>query len=446
MRAGKSPAFKNGAADMQTVFLHIDGNSFYCSCERLFKPQLRTRPVVVLSNNDGCIVALTKEAKKAGLKRGMPLFQAASVVRRANVAVCSSNYELYNSISGRMQRTIAGMIPAMESYSIDEVFGDLTGVCEGDPAQLTAYVQTIRRRVRRWVGIPTCAGIAPTKTLAKLCDHFAKTYPAFDGVVNWLELNEERRTRAMAITPVKEIWGVGSRTLEKLQAMGVASVLDFARMDAALIRRRFGVVLERTHREINGISCIALEKTAAPRQQIVRTRSFGTACSGLPALVAAVSAHMADAVRTLRLQHSAAKTAGVLFHTDPFGRGPHHGVFESVRLEHACADLLTLTNAAVDLAGRFYKPGMAYKKAGVFLADLVPQSESLVPETLFDGEAVEVLKRRERVQEVVDRLSRKMGRQTLVLASSRTSEDWKMRRSRLSPCCTTQWRDILKVG
>ena len=155
------------------IFLHLDGNSFYCSCERLFRPELRGKPVVVLSNNDGCIVALTKEAKAVGLKRGMPLFKVKDIVEANKVAVLSSNYELYNSISRRMQRTVAGMIPRMESYSIDEVFGDLTGVEDGDPVRLTALVQSIRQRVYKWVGIPTCAGIAPTKTLAKLCDHFA---------------------------------------------------------------------------------------------------------------------------------------------------------------------------------------------------------------------------------------------------------------------------------
>ena len=197
------------------IFLHLDGNSFYCSCERLFRPELRGKPVVVLSNNDGCIVALTKEAKAVGLKRGMPLFKVKDIVEANKVAVLSSNYELYNSISGRMQRTVAGMIPRMESYSIDEVFGDLTGVEDGDPVRLTTLVQSIRQRVYKWVGIPTCAGIAPTKTLAKLCDHFAKTYPVFNGVVNWLELTPERQRKAMAITPIKEIWGIGSRNRER---------------------------------------------------------------------------------------------------------------------------------------------------------------------------------------------------------------------------------------
>lgn len=432
---------------LKPIFLHIDGNSFYCSCERLFRPKLRTCPVVVLSNNDGCIVALTKEAKALGLKRGTPLFKVKDYVIKNNVAVLSSNYELYNSISGRMQRTIAGMIPRIESYSIDEVFGDLTGLGEGDPANLTALAQSIRQRVMKWVGIPTCAGIAPTKTLAKLCDHFAKTYLVYDGVVNWLELTETRRAKAMEITPVKEIWGIGGRTREKLEAMGVNTVLDFARMDAALIRKRFGVVLERTHREINGISCIPLEEKAPPRQQIVRTRSFGEACRDLEALLAAVSFHMDEAVRTLRRQRSAAKTVGVLFHSDPFQeKGPHYGVAESVPLEHACADVMTLTQASCDLVRKFYRPGIEYKKAGVFLADLVPAENSLVPETLFDGEEIEVLKRRERAQVALDTITRKFGKRVLTVASAKASESWRMKRDLLSPCCTTRWDELLKVS
>lgn len=429
------------------IFLHLDGNSFYCSCERIFRPQLRGKPVVVLSNNDGCIVALTKEAKQIGLKRGTPLFKVMDIIAKHDVAVFSSNYELYNSISGRMQRTIASMIPRLESYSIDEVFGDLTGVENGDPERLTALARDIRNRVRQWVGIPTCAGIAPTKTLAKLCDHFAKTYPVFDGVVNWLALTETRRTKAMSITPIKEVWGIGNRTREKLEDMGVLTVLDFARMDVSLVRRRFGVVLERTHREINGISCIPLQEIAPERQQIVRTRSFAQTCSDIDSLRAAVSVHMADAVRTLRLQKSAAGTVGVLFHSDPFKTNvPHHAVFKLERLPHACADVLTLTKKAVELVDRYYKSGIEYKKAGIVLSDLVPASDSLVRETLFDREEIAALQRREHVQEVLDAMTRKFGKGVLNVASAKASDRWCMRRDLLSACCTTRWNEILRVN
>ncbi len=431
----------------EPVFLHIDGNSFYCSCERLFRPQLRRRPVVVLSNNDGCIVALTQEAKALGLKRGVPYFKARVVIEANGVAALSSNYELYQSISGRMQRTIAGMVPAMESYSIDEVFGDLSGVQDGDPQRLTAYVQRIRARVLRWVGIPTCAGIAPTKTLAKLCDHYAKTYRAFGGVVNWFELTPQRRLRAMAATPVKEVWGIGPRTVEKLSAMGVKTALDFYNMDAALAARRFGVVLARTHREMHGMSCFALEAAPQPRQQIVRTRSFAESTDNIEDLFSAVTVHMQSAVRTLRLQGSAAHAAGVLFHTDPFREDAQpYGVFETTRLPHACADIVTLTKAALDLVRRFYRAGFQYKKAGVVLCELVPQEQALVPESLFEDDELKVLERRERMQVSLDALTRRFGKGTMMPASARLSNGWRMRRDLLSPCPTTNWDDLVRVS
>lgn len=432
---------------MQPVFLHIDGNSFYCSCERIFRPELNARPVVVLSNNDGCIVALTKEAKAIGLKRGMPLFKVRDIVEENNVAVFSSNYEFYRSISGRMQRLIAEMVPRLESYSIDEVFGDLTGVEDSDPVRLTALVQKIRERVLKGLCIPTCAGIAPTKTLAKLCDHFAKTYPAFGGVVNWLELTEERRQRAMAMTPVKEVWGIGPSTRDKLIASGVNTVLDFARMDAVLVRARYGVVLERTHREVNGISCLGLVDVPDDKLQILRSASFAHVCSDIDSLIAAVSAHMADAVVMLRRQSSAAGSVGVFFHSDPFKENArHYAVFESMRLEHACADVVTLTESATALVRRFYRPGIGYKKAGVFLTDLVPARTTLVRETLFDGDEIERLKRREALQKTCDRLTETFGKGVLTVASARLTDAWRMKRDRLSPCRTTRWDELPEIG
>ena len=247
----------------------------------------------------------------------------------------------------------------------------------------------------------------------------------------------------MAITPIKEIWGIGNRTREKLEAMGVRTVLDFAGMDAALVRRRFGVVLERTHREINGVSCIPLEEIALERQQIVRTRSFAQTCADVNSLRAAVSVHVADAVRTLRLQKSAAGTVGVLFHSDPFrSNGPHHAVFELERLPHACADVLTLTQKTVELVDRYYKSGIEYKKAGVVLTDLVPASDSLVR----DREEIAALQRREHVQEVLDAMTRKFGKGVLNVASAKASDRWCMRRDLLSACCTTRWNEILRVN
>lgn len=216
---------------MSGVILHTDMNAFYASCERVFDPSIRFRPVIVLTNNDGCIAALTKDAKALGFKRGMPFFQIKNAAVKHNVAVRSSNYELYQAFSDRIARIIAGMVPLTERYSIDEVFADLTE-CPGDHTHLG---HDLRDRIQSWTRIPCCVGIAPTKTLAKLCDHYAKTYPVFNGVVNWFDFTKERREKALAITPVKEIWGIGNRMAEKLERMGIQTAKDFCHMPAPYV-------------------------------------------------------------------------------------------------------------------------------------------------------------------------------------------------------------------
>lgn len=224
------------------VFALIDCNKFYASCERVFQPELRGKPLVVLSNNDGCVVTLTAEAKALGIRRGMPAFQIAHLLKSGQCAWRSSNYELYASISRHVMKIIAGMTPAIEVYSIDECFADLSGLNE----PLTDLGRRIKDRIWQWQRIPTCVGIGETKTLAKLANHLAKEWAAFGGVLNWTELAPSRREKAMSITPASEVWGIGGRTAQKLTGMGIHSVFDFYCMDASFVRRTFGVVLERT--------------------------------------------------------------------------------------------------------------------------------------------------------------------------------------------------------
>lgn len=272
---GRGAGFARSSAEPRQgaarVILHTDINSAYASMERVFNPKLRSRPVCILSNNDGCIVALTKDAKALGIKRGTPYFKVRALCEKKGVAVLSSNYELYDAMSRRFHRVVAGFGPVHEAYSIDEAFLDLTGM----PEPPEAIGRAMKARVAQWLGLPVCVGIGPTKTLAKLCDHFAKTYPVFGGVVDWFSLSPERRERALSITPVREIWGVGPRTGEKLGAMGVRTALDFARMDASLVRARFGVVLERTLREIRGVACIPLEARAEAADSSLKKLSRG---------------------------------------------------------------------------------------------------------------------------------------------------------------------------
>ena len=231
------------------MYALIDGNSFYASCERVFRPELKCTPLVVLSNNDGCVVARSTEAKSLGIKMGVPFYQIKHLVRQGRLKAFSSNYELYADISRRMMETIATLAPAIEVYSIDECFADLAGM-----SNLAKHGRQIRQRVLQWVGIPTCVGIAPTKTLAKFCNHLAKQYPDhFGGVVVWPDWPESVRQRALASQNVSEIWGIGARTAEKLAAHGIHTGYDFATAHTATLRARYGVAIERVQRELQGV-------------------------------------------------------------------------------------------------------------------------------------------------------------------------------------------------
>lgn len=254
------------------VFALIDCNKFYASCERVFQPELRGKPLVVLSNNDGCVVTLTAEAKALGIRRGMPAFQIAHLLKSGQCAWRSSNYELYASISRHVMKIIAGMAPTIEVYSIDECFADLSGLNE----PLTDLGRRIKDRIWQWQRIPTCVGIGETKTLAKLANHLAKAWPAFGGVLNWTELAPSRREKAMSITPISEVWGVGGRTAQKLTGMGIHSVFDFYCMDASFVRRTFGVVLSAPGGNSTACRASRLIRRAAPNRKSADHALSGT--------------------------------------------------------------------------------------------------------------------------------------------------------------------------
>lgn len=429
------------------LYALIDGNSFYASCERVFRPDLRHRPVVVLSNNDGCIVTLTPEAKALGLKRGQPVFQCQETIERENVAVFSSNYTLYHSLSTRMMRVIAGLVPRVEVYSIDECFADLTGVDHaGEPLG-----QTIRERVLRWVGIPTCVGIAPTKTLAKLCNHLAKKIPALHGVLDWRTLSPERQARALRWAKLDDVWGIGPAMQEKLHAMGVASVWDFVQLPAEDVRRHFGVVGARTHRELQGLACIPFEEHPPVKQQICRSRSFADLVTSKEGLIAAATVHIDEAAAVLRRQGSTTQRVGVLYHSNPFRLDlPQYGVWEERRLPRPTNDVLTLTQIVAEMIEASYKPEIGYKKLGVVLMDLAPLDEKVafLPQSLFDDvERLEREAKRAKLMQVVDKINRRYGRRTIGSAALKMNEaGWAMRREHLSPCYTTDIREVLAVN
>lgn len=426
------------------VILHTDVNSAYANMERVFNPKLRDRPVCILSNNDGCIVALTKDAKALGIKRGTPYFKVRDLCEKHDVAVLSSNYELYDAMSSRFHKIVAGFGPVHEAYSIDEAFLDLTGV---ETESFTELGRALKARLWKWIGLPVCVGIAPTKTLAKLCDHFAKTYPVYGGVVNWFDLSPERRKKALSITPIGEVWGIGRKTEEKLLREGIETVLQFSQMDSFTLRRKYGVVLERTLREIQGVSCLPVESVPKPKEQILRSRSFSHATNDRSVLLSSVSTHMTEVARQLRREKAEAKKAGVFFLTSPFKENePWHAAEPVTELTLPTSDTMRLVEVACRLVEAHWRPGFRYCKAGAFVTDLIPEGSCSVTGSLFDLPDEERDATRRRLMECLDDLTRRFGKGAWKIGSSGLADGWQMKRDRLTPAYLTRWADIMTVS
>lgn len=420
-----------------TSFALVDGNNFYVSCERVFNPQLEGRPVVVLSNNDGCVVARSAEVKAMGVKMGEPWFKLKDLARKHGILALSSNYALYADMSNRMMSVLSTYSPQQEIYSIDECFLGLDGFRKTD---LVGYGQRMRKQVRQWVGIPVCVGVASTKTLAKLANHCAKkNHAGGDGVCDFSEMGEAELINLFGRIPASEIWGVGRRLTERLAELGIVTVLDLRNADAGMVRRKFSVVLERTVMELRGISCIALEAATPNKQQIMCSRTFGAYVRTLPELSEAVSGYIARAAEKLRQQQSLAGALQVYIRTNPFNPDlPQYQRGITISIPEATSDTVRLTKAALWGLRRIYKPGYDYKKAGVMLLELC---DARTPQgTLFAGyqENPELMK-------VMDRINRQWGRGTLKLASEGILQPWRMRRESMSPSYTTNWNELPKA-
>ena len=423
------------------VFALVDGNSFFASCEKVFRPDLTDRPVIVLSNNDGCVVARSKEAKKLGIKMCQPYFQIEEFCIRENVAVFSSNYELYANLSGRMMSTIASQVDC-NPYSIDECFANMSGY-EGLGTDLTQLGFRIKDKVFKDVGIPTCVGIAPTKTLAKYCNHLAKHYGGLKGVCNWLDLTPQRQAKALACEPVSEIWGVGRRYTEHLEKMGIRTALDLARADAAAIRNRFGITLSMTVRELQGTSCIPLELVKPKRQQIMRSRSFSHLVCDKDDLLGAITFHAQECGRTLRREGTVAHTVGIVLNTNPFRlQDVQQQAYPCVGLPYPISDTNTIIHCARRLLNQTYRKGYLYKRAGVYVGEVI--SKDAVTKDLFEETETE---QQQIICELMDSINTRYGKNTLCFAASKLGKGtWEMSRARLSPGYTTCWKDLPRVG
>lgn len=422
---------------MSNIFALVDCNNFYASCEKLFRHDLKDTPILVLSNNDGCVVARSKEAKALGIKMGVPVFQIQDVIKQHNIQVFSSNYALYADLSSRVMRTLESFVPRVEVYSIDEAFLDLTGL--DSITSLLELGQHIKATIGRWIGIGVCVGIAPTKTLAKLANHAAKKYPATGGVVDLTQ--KDRQQRLLAITAISDIWGVGRKLTKRLESMGIKTALDLANSPTATIRKQFSIVLERTVRELNGESCLDLEDVAPSKQQIICSRSFGTKIITLEHMGEAVSQYTERACEKLRLEKQQAKVLTVFIHTSPFNTGPNHYSNSATgELVIPSSDTRDLNALAMQLLKRIWREGYSYNKAGVMLSDFY--SHNTYQPGLFD----EVAKRpnSEKLMTILDEIN-KSGLGRVFLARQGMSNTWRIKRDHLSPAYTTRWSDIPQV-
>ncbi|MBQ24218.1 translesion error-prone DNA polymerase V subunit UmuC [Alcanivorax sp.] len=420
------------------MFALVDCNSFYAACERLFRPDLQGQPVVVLSNNDGCIVAGSAEAKALGVKTGMPVHLARDLITRHKILVFSSNYALYGDISQRVMATLETLVPQVEVYSIDEAFLDLSLMGE---AELLPLAQQVRARIARWVGVPVCVGIAPTKVLAKLANHAAKRYPATGGTV--VLTDPARREKLLTLTPVSRVWGVGRRLSGRLEALGIETALDLARADSGMIRRRFSVVQERLVRELNGEPCLSLDTQPSPRQQVIHSRSFGEPVTALPPLRQALSDFAFRAMESLRKEHLYTGRVTVYLRTAPMGK-PQQLFPDTLgaALSPATADTRVVVHQAQALLAQLWKPEYRYGKAGVILTDL--RGRDQIQDGLFAQQG-EPDDRGNALMTVMDTINQSgAGKVWLAGRGMQTDQRsaWAMRRAHLSPAYTSRWSDL----
>ncbi|WP_434987472.1 translesion error-prone DNA polymerase V subunit UmuC [Pseudomonas protegens] len=419
----------------EPAFALIDCNSFYASCERVFRPDLAKVPIVVLSNNDGCVIARSYDAKPF-VKMGEPYFQIKHKLRQHGIVAFSSNYALYGDMSERVMSLIESMVPAVEVYSIDEAFADLTGI-----NSLEQFGRQIRAHVLRCTGIPVGVGIASTKTLAKLANHTAKRLQAQTGGV--VDITDPaKRDWVLRNTDVAEVWGVGRRMKVHLDGMGIKSAMDLARADPWTLRKKFSVVIEKTARELAGTPCLELDEPDPPKQEICCSRMFGKRLTELAPIKEAVATYMMRASEKLRAQNSLCKKIRVSIRTGMFN--PEEAKYANgvlVELPYPTNDVRLMTKMAVEALDRVFRPGFNYSKAEVLLLNLCQPGE-------YTGDLFAVAQPSEtdKVMKVLDQINSRWGRGTLRAASVPTNPAWGMRREMMSQSYTTKLDQLWKVS
>jgi len=416
------------------MFALVDCNNFYASCERVFRPSLEGKPIVVLSNNDGIIIARSKEAKAMGIPMAAPEFRWRKFMAERGVAIFSTNYTLYGDMSARVMRILARFTPDLEVYSIDEAFLALHRFKKRD---LDAYNREIRATVLKWTGLPVSIGVGQTKTLAKVAARIVKKEPEHEGV--YVLDSPEKTARSLKKVEITDIWGVGNRWGERLSNYGIQTAADLAGQDSRLIRKRFNVVLERTARELRGESCIELEDLPA-RKQIMVSRSFRERVTDYEHMRGLVAGYIARSCEKLRGQGSLARCLSVFLHTSPHSDDPYYGNARTVKLSQYTADTSLLIRVGTRALKQIFRSGYRYMKAGVMLADLIPQRRQQL--TLFSEQEYDA--RAKRKMQVTDFINSKYGSRTVRFAAE-NAERWYMTQNRLSPAYTTRWDELLEV-
>lgn len=418
------------------MYALVDCNNFYVSCERIFQPQFEGTPVIVLSNNDGCVISRSNEAKALGIKMGEPAFKIEKFLFKHKVAVFSSNYALYGDMSDRVMKTLAEFVPNIEIYSIDEAFLDFSGQ---KYQNLCGLATKIRKTVRKWTGMPVSIGIAPTKTLAKVANHIAKKSKDKNGIY---ELNDDKIIEdALENFPIDDLWGIGRRYSKYLLRNGINTALQLRNTNDNWIKKNLSVMGLRLVKELRGIPCISLETVTPVKKGIRTARSFGKMITSIEPVKEAVATFAARCAEKLRKQRSCANVLSVFIETNRFKENElQYNNSKVMRFPVATNSTPELIHYAITGLKMIYKSGYKYKKAGVFVTGIVPDNQ--IQYGLFDT----VNSRYKKLMPVYDQLNKTMGRDVVRYAAQGFDRKWKLRQEKLSPCYTTRWDDILKIG
>jgi len=416
------------------IYALVDCNNFYASCERVFQPDLENKPVGILSNNDGCIVALSNELKKLNIPRGTPAFKINHLIKKHDIKILSSNYALYGDMSARVMKTLSQFTPDLEIYSIDEAFLSLKGF---EYLDLTEYGKKIRKTVLQWTGIPTSIGIGPSKTLAKIAARVAKKYKNYGGVFNIIK--HPKMENILKSVEVGKVWGVGPRYAKMLKKNGINNAYELSQAPDKWVQKRMTIVGLKTAKELRGISCIDLEMDIDPKKEIVSSRSFGSPVTELSDLQEAAASYCVRAVEKLREENQVASQIMVYLTTNRFRQNdPQYANYAIAYLPLPSAYTPDFLHAVKRVLKSIYREGYKYKKVGVMISDIMHQSKA--PLDFFEPTYLD--DRRKIIMDCFDMINKKWGSNTLTYINTNTDKKWKMKREKLSPGFTTNWNEL----